>query len=50
MTMQEHTLIDYTLGGLLEKWATELPDRDFMVYPDRGLRFSYSVVNQRVDN
>jgi fatty-acyl-CoA synthase len=42
-------LIEDTLGGLLEKWAHELPDHDFMVYPDRGLRFSYSEFNERVD-
>lgn len=43
-------LLEYTLGGLLEKWATESPDHDFLVYPDRGLRFTYSQFNQRVDN
>lgn len=43
-------LIDYTMGQLLEKWAAELPDHDFMVYPDRGLRLSYAEFNQRVDN
>ncbi len=43
-------LIDYTLGGILEKWAFETPDKEFMVYPDRNLRFTYSQFNQRVDN
>lgn len=38
------------MGGLLEKWARELPDHDFMVYPDRGLRFSYAEFNERVNN
>jgi len=42
-------LIDLTLGQLLEKWALESPEHDFMVYPDRGLKFSYSEFNQRVD-
>jgi len=42
-------LIENTLGGYLEKWAYELPDHDFMVYADRGLRFSYSEFNNRVD-
>lgn len=42
--------IEDTLGQLLEQWADKLPDHDFMVYPDRGLRFSYSEFNQRVDN
>ncbi|MDR0955389.1 MAG: AMP-binding protein [Rikenellaceae bacterium] len=47
--MDEIRLIDATLGGLLEKWATELPDHDFLVYPDRGLRLSYAEFNDRVD-
>lgn len=42
-------LIDYTLGGILEKYAFETPDQEFMVYPDRNLRFTYSEFNQRVD-
>lgn len=43
-------LLNYTLGEMVEKWATESPDVDFIVYPDRGLRFSYGAFNQRVDN
>lgn len=50
LKIDEKGLIDYTMGGLLEMWAKELPDHDFMVYPDRGLRFSYSEFNERVDN
>lgn len=42
-------LLDYTLGDILEKWAYESPDKDFMVYPDRNLRFSYSQFNERVN-
>ncbi len=42
-------LLDDTLGGMLEKWAAETPDTDFMVYPDRGLRFSYAEFDQRVN-
>ncbi|MEL7587252.1 MAG: AMP-binding protein [Prolixibacteraceae bacterium] len=42
-------LIDFTMGGILEKWAFETPDQDFLVYPDRGLRFSYGEFNKRVD-
>jgi fatty-acyl-CoA synthase len=42
-------LIEKTLGSYLEKWAFETPDSDFMVYADRGLRFSYSEFNKRVD-
>lgn len=47
--MEEIQLLDVTLGGLLEKWATELPDHDFLVYPDRGLRLSYKEFDERVD-
>ena len=43
-------LIDYTLGEILEKWAIETPDHEFMVYPDRDLRFTYKQFNERVDN
>jgi fatty-acyl-CoA synthase len=41
-------LVEYTLGGILEKWATETPDQEFIVYPDRNLRFTYSQFNDRV--
>lgn len=42
-------LIEKTFGQFLETWATETPDKDFIVYPDRNLRFSYAEFNQRVD-
>jgi len=42
-------LLDYTLGQTLEKWAFETPDTEFMVYPDRNLRFTYKQFNDRVD-
>jgi fatty-acyl-CoA synthase len=42
-------LLDYTLGGMLEKWAYETPDKDFVVYSDRDLRFTYGQFNKRVD-
>ncbi|MGF7140966.1 AMP-binding protein [Roseimarinus sediminis] len=42
-------LIEKTLGSYIEKWALEMPDQDFMVYPDRGLRFTYSEFNLRAD-
>jgi fatty-acyl-CoA synthase len=43
-------LIEKTFGQFLEQWATETPDKDFIVYPDRNLRFSYADFNIRVDN
>lgn len=42
-------LLDYTLGEILEKWAFEIPESEFMVYPDRNLRFTYKQFNERVD-
>lgn len=42
-------LLDSTLGEMLEKWAYKTPDNDFMIYPDRNLRFTYSEFNNRVD-
>ncbi|MCE1197323.1 MAG: AMP-binding protein [Marinilabiliales bacterium] len=43
-------LLEKTFGQFLEQWADLTPDKDFLVYPDRGLRFSYATFNQRVDN
>lgn len=43
-------LLEYTMGEILEKYAEETPDHEFLVYPDRNLRFSYRVFNERVDN
>src|SRR5512133_3712448 len=42
-------LVTYTLGSILEKWAKETPDHEFIVYPDRILRFTYSQFNDRVN-
>jgi fatty-acyl-CoA synthase len=42
-------LTDKTLGHFLEEWAEINPDHDFIVYPDRNLRFSYSEFNKRSD-
>jgi fatty-acyl-CoA synthase len=37
--MQE---ISETLGATLERQAAAFPRKDFIVFPDRNLRFSYS--------
>jgi fatty-acyl-CoA synthase len=42
-------LLTYTLGQMLEKWVHEMPDHEFMVYPDRNLRFTYAQFNSRVN-
>ena len=43
-------LIEKTFGQYLEQWANETPDKDFIVYPDRNLRFTYAGFNKRVDH
>lgn len=41
--------IDQTIGALLEEQAAKHPDKDFVVYPDRDLRFSYREFDERVN-
>lgn len=43
-------LIEDTLGQLLEKYAQQTPQHEFMVYADRNLRLTYAEFNDRVDN
>ncbi|HVO19631.1 MAG TPA: AMP-binding protein [Anaeromyxobacter sp.] len=43
------SLSDLTLGALLEQQAAAEPGRDAVVYPDRGLRWTYLEFNERVD-
>jgi fatty-acyl-CoA synthase len=38
-----------TVGGFLGYWARKSPDREFLVYSDRDLRFTYSQFDDRVD-
>ena len=38
-----------TLGDLLEKQVEKNPDRDFLIYPDRDLRFTYEQFDERVN-
>jgi fatty-acyl-CoA synthase len=42
-------LLETTLGEMLRKQARERGGRDFIVYSDRGLRFSYAEFDRRVD-
>ena len=42
-------MIEKTLGQLLEDGAAQYPDKEFIVYSDRNLRFSYKDFNERVD-
>ncbi|HNW53804.1 MAG TPA: AMP-binding protein, partial [Bacteroidales bacterium] len=43
-------LIEKTFGQFIEQWAAETPDKEFIIYADRNLRFTYAQFNQRVDN
>ncbi|MDP3631515.1 MAG: AMP-binding protein, partial [Actinomycetota bacterium] len=45
--MQLHT--DLTIGQYFERTVAQDPKRDFVVYPDRDLRWSYGEFNERVD-
>lgn len=39
-----------TLGQWMEHWAATTPDKEFLVYSDRDLRFTWKEFNERVDN
>ncbi|NLC70426.1 MAG: AMP-binding protein [Desulfuromonadaceae bacterium] len=41
--------LDFTMGGLLEDITRRFPDNDALVYPDRGLRYSYREFNAVCD-
>jgi fatty-acyl-CoA synthase len=41
--------IEDTLGAVLENVVATDPDREFMVYPDRDLRFTYKEFDERVN-
>jgi fatty-acyl-CoA synthase len=43
-------LQEKTVGQWLEHWAESTPDREFLVYSDRDLRFTWKEFNDRVDN
>lgn len=44
------TLSNKTLSDWLEYWAENTPDREYIVYSDRDLRFTWNTFNKRVDN
>ncbi len=43
-------LTDKTIGQWLEYWAEKTPDKEYIVYSDRDLRFTWKQFNERVDN
>ncbi len=42
-------MIEQTLGQLLEEGVAQYPEKDFIVYSDRNLHFTYKSFNERVD-
>jgi len=53
MTMTNQSgmqLSDRTLGDWLEYWAKETPGKEYIVYSDRNLRFTWDTFNKRVDD
>ncbi len=43
-------LTERTIGDWLEYWAAKTPDKEYIVYSDRDLRFTWQQFNQRVDD
>jgi len=43
-------LFEETLGDWLEYWAKETPDKEYIVYSDRNLRFTWKTFDERVNN
>ena len=43
-------LFDLTIGDWLDYWAGKTPDKEFIVYSDRDLRFTWAEFRTRVDN
>ena len=50
-TMQQpYELSTRTLGEWVEYWAEQTPDKDYIVYADRGLRFTWKQFDERVNH
>ena len=43
-------MIHDSLGKYFEKQVAVDPDHEFLIYPDRNLRFTYGQFNERVNN
>lgn len=43
-------LSDRTLGDWLEYWAEKTPDKEYIVYSDRNLRYTWREFDERVNN
>ena len=40
---------DLTIGAMLKQQAAQMPNHEFVVYPDRNLRWTFAEFNERVD-
>src|SRR5512135_811367 len=47
--MSSDIYTEQTIGEYFEQLALREPDHDFIVYPDRDLRWTYGQFNDRVD-
>ena len=45
-----YQLSERTLGDWLEHWAQVSPDKEYIVYSDRDMRFTWKQFNERVDD
>lgn len=45
-----HTLSERTIGEWLEHWAKTTPDKEYIIYSDRDLRWTFKMFNDRVDS
>lgn len=43
-------LFDRTLGDWLEHWANTTPDKEYLVYSDRNLRYTWKEFDERVND
>jgi fatty-acyl-CoA synthase len=43
-------LFDKTLGDWIEYWAEKTPEKEYIVYSDRDLRFTWKKFNERVND
>ena len=48
--MEEFDLLDETIGGRLRKTAMHYPDRECLICPEKGVRFTYSQFDRMVDD
>lgn len=46
----QYELSTRTLGQWVEYWAEKTPDKDYIVYADRGLRFTWKQFDERVNH